>query len=416
MVRSPPSLHAPAVPSRRSIHLRWLLTLRWFSIGSFGLLLLAAWLLFDWQLSLPMLLGLLVIEAASNLLLVAWTRRSHELPERGMAAVIIIDVAVLTVLLAYASGSLNPFTSLYLLHIAIAAMVLRPLGTGAVVVVCLIAYGMLTLNQPHMAQAPHLQMHLAGMWAAFAITGPLLAVSLVQIRRALDRYDTQLAEAHAQAERNHKLISLATLAAGAAHELATPLGTIAVVARELELRGARIDARIFSDAQLVRQEVDRCTAILRQLSVSAGEGTGETAQSMTVRDLLRRSIEGTGACLEESDALEISLHVPPDLLRRALRGLVRNAVLASAEVTVQALQSDRAVEVRITDAGPGIPAALLDRIGEPFFTTRPVGQGMGLGVFFAREVCRALGGDVWLTSTEGAGTTAHIQLPFSHAP
>jgi len=395
------------------LHVRWLLQLRWLAVACFLALLLVSEWLYAQSVSMVSLLGVLAAAVGSNLVLQAWLRRRGQLGAGIIVSVLSLDVVVLTVLLALSNGSLNPFTSLYLIHVAVGAMVLPPRLSAGLVALSIGAYGTLFFLQPPDGHGHHLQGHLVSMWIAFAFTAPFLALALHLVRSTLSQYEAQLAQARRQSLRDQKLASLATLAAGAAHELSTPLGTIAVVARELERRLEGADPTAAEDARLIRSEVDRCATILRQLAVDAGEGTGEATAAVRLDVLLAQTCRGLPVQLQLSEALAATaLEVPADLVSRALRGLVKNAVQASESVEITAhMEAGGRLRVDVRDHGVGIPPEVLVRIGEPFFTARPLGEGMGLGVFFAREVMARLGGAVSLASQPGAGTTARIHFP-----
>jgi two-component system sensor histidine kinase RegB len=265
-----------------------------------------------------------------------------------------------------------------------------------------------------------MELHLRGMWVAFGVAASFIVYFLLRIRRALALREAELAASRRLAARQERLASLATLAAGAAHELSTPLGTIAVVMIELQRRASALgaDAEAMEDLRLVRGQVDRCRAILERMSTDAGETIGESPVATPLGAL----IEGALADLPPAIAVQRSLdagaaawcvRVPPRAFGQALRGLVKNAQEASppgAPVSVAVRDDGGSVAVEVSDRGPGIPAAVLERIGEPFFTTKPTGKGMGLGVFLARTTLERLGGNLRITSSS-AGTRALLVLP-----
>jgi two-component system sensor histidine kinase RegB len=268
----------------------------------------------------------------------------------------------------------------------------------------------------HMHHAAHgvaeMNLHLQGMWFAFAVAAFVLAYFVTRVTHDLELQRREATHAEARALRAEKLASLATLAAGAAHELATPLATIAVVAKELERElshGSSAD-----DARLIRSEVDRCKHILEQMASDAGASAGEVFCQIGVRTLIDTSLEG----LSERERVvvelstEASLKAPSNVLSRALRGLVRNALQASTtQVTVHAESRGSELVIDVLDRGTGMTPEVLANVGEPFFTTKPPGQGMGLGVFLARALCDRLGGRFELSSTLGQGTRVTMSLP-----
>jgi len=403
--------------------LAWLVRLRWFAVASQALTVLVAERLLHMPLSTGWLYAIVAATATSNLVCALWLRRKPAVRESALAALMALDFVLLTALLYAAGGPSNPFTVLYLVHIALAAIVLRPSFAWALAALAAACFGALFLlpNETpsmHMHHASHgvaeMSLHLQGMWFAFAVAAFVLAYFVTRVTHDLELQRREAALAQARALRAEKLASLATLAAGAAHELATPLATIAVVAKELERElssGSNAD-----DARLIRDEVDRCKHILEQMASDAGASAGEVFRQVSVRTLIDTSLDG----LNERErvvvelATEASLKVPSNVLSRALRGLVRNALQASGgqtQVTVRAESHGDELTIEVRDRGTGMTPDVLASVGEPFFTTKPPGQGMGLGVFLARALCDRLGGRCELSSTLGEGTRVLISLP-----
>jgi two-component system sensor histidine kinase RegB len=266
-------------------------------------------------------------------------------------------------------------------------------------------------------------MHMQGMWVAFGIAAVFIVYFVTRVTRDLARREAELARARSAALRSEKLASLATLAAGAAHELATPLSTIAVVARELERAleraGAMGDA--VADARLIRQEVARCRGILEQLAVDAGQSAGESFCELSVRSLVEQATEGVSRrervhSAIAADVEALHLYVPPRSVAQAVRGVIENALQASpddADVTVRASCAGDHCSIVIEDAGSGMAPEVKARAGEPFFTTKEPGKGMGLGLFLTRAVIERLGGGVAIDSAPGRGTRVALNMPLA---
>ena len=222
---------------------------------------------------------------------------------------------------------------------------------------------------------------------------------------------------------------MGTLAAGAAHELATPLSTIAVVARDVEkafeehppeFPGAD---EVVEDVHLIRSQLDRCRKILDRMSSRAGDVIGEPYVEVTMQQL---ADEVLGELLDreqiqvtiEQSVSDKTISVPLDSIGQALRGLLQNALDASAKgspVRLNISQDDSGWRWQILDSGHGMAKDVLKRIDEPFFTTKQPGKGMGLGVFLAQNVVKRLGGDIQFESQPEQGTTATVHLPFEKA-
>ena len=405
------------------INYGWLIRLRWSMVVGQLAAIVGVRFLLGLPLPLSPLLAIVAIEAVSNVGAAMLARR-RSARQAWMAAAMAFDVLMCTGLLFFTGGPSNPFSFLYLVQIALAATTLRGLWTWSLTGLALACSAVLfRWHRPLPVPGSHelyMELHLRGMWVAFGVAASFIVYFLLRVRRALELRDAELAASRRLAARQERLASLATLAAGAAHELSTPLGTIAVVMTELQRRAARsgADAEATEDLRLVREQVDRCRSILERMSTDAGEMVGEGLVAAPLGTLI------AGALADLSPAVPVRqdiaardaaglVRVPPRAFAQALRGILKNAQEASppggaVALSVRVGAGRMSLEVR--DHGPGIPPAILERIGEPFFTTKSPGKGMGLGVFLTRTTVERLGGNVRITSSP-AGTTAVIVLP-----
>jgi len=421
-----PAAEPPA--SRRDpdrINFDWLIRLRWAAIG--GQLITIGAVQFAMQLEIPTaaLLALVAVEIASNLgcALLARERRPRQ---AWLAAVMALDVLLFSGLLYLTGGPNNPFSFLYLIPIALAAMTLRAAWTWALVMLSLACSAFLFAAHrplPLGDHARHMTLHLQGMWVALGVAASFIVYFLLRVRRALERHERELDAARSAAQRQEKLASLATLAAGAAHELLTPLSTIAVIAGDLQrdLAQPGASARAVEDARLVRAEVERCRAIIERMRADAGDTAGEGFAAVPVAALVETAVGGaadTRVAVRPEIApavVDRLLTVPPRAVGQALAALIENAQQASPpgdDVVLRVGRAGDRIHFEIRDHGAGMPADVLARVGEPFFTTKPAGRGMGLGVFLARAVADRLGGAVTITSAPGTGTSVVFALPL----
>lgn len=425
---SPRPAPAPAHPDQ--INFGWLIRLRWSMVAGQLATILGVRLLLGFALPLTPLLTIIALEAASNVLasnVVKGNRRQAR--EWWLAAAMAFDIVMFTGLLYLTGGPSNPFSFLYLVQIALAAITLRAGWTWALVALALSGSAVLFLwHRPfpdNVSHAAYMSMHLRGMWIAFGVAAGFIVYFLLRVRRALEAREGELAASRRETARQERLASLATLAAGAAHELSTPLATIAVVMKELEHTVTRIpggvsDGEALKDIQLVREQVDRCRAILERMSSEAGTSLGETFVDAPVEQIVTAALSGLSprvtvkTQIADGDRAK-RLRLPPRAFSQALQGIIKNAQDASADGAEIILRVSSghgsSIDFEIRDQGRGIPSSILDRIGEPFFTTKPTGRGMGLGVFLARAVVERLGGQVHLDSQVGVGTVATLHLP-----
>jgi two-component system sensor histidine kinase RegB len=316
-------------------------------------------------------------------------------------------------------GAANPFAVVFLVNVTLAAVTLGAGWTWTIAAVSIAAYASLfawpTVPAHPVRSGGEWPAHLAGMWLAFATTAALIAFFVIGVTRTLAQRERKLADLRALAARNERLVSLTALAAGAAHELATPLASIAVAAGELGREGS---SSVRSDAELIRSQVARCRDILDRMSGRASGKWLEVARPVPIAEiagLLREEIGAERAARFRVDAERGgSIRTCPAALVQALGNLVRNAFEASGlagEVTlVISLRAGRVAFV-VQDRGAGMPADVLARAGEAFFSTKGGASGRGLGLFVARLFAERHGGALTVHSAPGRGTTAVLELP-----
>lgn len=425
----------PAPPPRDAW--AWLARLRWGACAGQASAICGV----RWWLGVPVparsLLVLVLASAASNLWLVLRLRRALLPSARAMTVLFVVDLVVCSVALAASGGVHNPFVQVSLVHVALAATVLPAAGLGTVLAAaaaCLVTLFLAPLPDPVRYGLQSSPRYLSGMAAAYAVTAGFIALFVARTQQALARSEADLALARGRASRDERLGTLATLAAGAAHELAGPLGAIAVAAGEMEraLSGegagrppAGFDA-LRDDVVLVRREVRRCREVLRQMAEDAEAAAGDAPTAVYPAQLVREAVEGLAG------AARVRLHLAPGaptlwVPRRSvvhgLRAVVHNALQASAaaaaagkgEVAVRVVQRGNHVHIMVADAGMGMSEAVRARAGEPFFTTKGEVGGTGLGLFLARTVFERLGGGLDVASYPGRGTTVELQLPLAAA-
>jgi two-component system sensor histidine kinase RegB len=406
------------------INFDWLIRLRWAAIGGQLITIGAVHFVLNVDIPLVPLLALVGIEMGSNVACALAARRWRP-RQVWLAAVMALDVLLFSGLLYLTGGPNNPFSFLYLIPIALASMTMRPAWTWALVGLSLACSAVLFATHEPLTigdHARHMSLHLRGMWVAFGVAASFIVYFLLRVRRALERHERELDAARAVAQRQERLASLATLAAGTAHELLTPLSTIAVIAADLQrdLAQPGAPARAVEDARLVRAEVDRCRTIIQRMRADAGDMAGEGFAPVAVTALVDSAVGGAGSRVAvrpeiAAAIVDRTLTVPPRAVGQALSALIENAQQASPpgdDVRLRVAPAGHQIRFEISDRGSGMPAEVLARVGEPFFTTKPAGRGMGLGVFLARAVADRLGGEVTITSAPGAGTSVVFALPL----
>jgi len=419
-----------AIPDRNWVNIQWLARLRWAEIAGQAATVLVGQFLLDGALPMAHLLAVIAVGLVSNLAIELYyfgdRRRPHTaarpVDERQIALVMMLDIAVLTGLLYFSGGPNNPFAFLYMVQIALATVLVRALWSWMLVALSFVGFGFLLIA--HQPLAVRDDFRMIGMWVALGVASAFVVHFLRRITTALAERDAELTLARGLAARQERLASLATMAAGAAHELSTPLGTVALAAKELERALTRSEEpELAADARLIREQVGRCRAILEQMAQGAGT-VGEGVATCTIEELLDEALVGARAAPPVHrdipvDLGRIGLRLPPRAVSQALRSLITNAQDASpatSAVMITVHSEDGALELAIRDRGAGMPSEILARIGEPFFTTKPPGRGIGLGLFLARAVVEAVGGRLEIESEAGQGTCVRVRLPMDVSP
>ena len=273
----------------------WLTRIRYgVIIGQVVLILIAAFLS---HIELP--LGWLAIPFAvmlgSNYLLGWMDQKTNA--RRALGLSLAIDIIALTAVLALSGGPANPFTLLFLVQITLSAVVLSKAWTWFLGLLSILGFGFLflvhvtlpVLEGHHPAQG--FSAHLYGMWIAFVAAALLITILIGRVSEALRAHEVEVLRLQDQLNRQEKVTSIATLAAGAAHELGTPLSTIAVVAKELEHYASEssADPYVTSEARLIRSGVERCGEILRAMSAKGAQLSGEAPRLIALKNFSERS-------------------------------------------------------------------------------------------------------------------------------
>ncbi|MBL8768023.1 MAG: HAMP domain-containing histidine kinase [Planctomycetes bacterium] len=436
-----------AALDRVRINFHWLLKLRWAAAA--GQAATIALVVNGLGIALPVFpLGVILgFEALSNVVLHGWSRgrfsdpgepRTREQVERALAVVMLVDLVLLFALLFFTGGPTNPFSMFFMVNVVLAAVLLRPKATVALTLVALCSYATLFfvhlpvpeldvmsyVSRPSPDAAPlffgRLSTYLSGLLTAFVAAVCVIVWFVTRVSSERGALERALAARQQSAARAERLEALGTLAAGAAHELASPLSTIAVIAKDLEKQLLAVGAseEVAEDARLIRSEVGRCRAILDQMAIDAGQSLGESQVATTARELLAEALD----TVREPERVEVTiddperaLGVPRRALGLALRQIIKNALDASPpdfHVVVKADVTPDTLRVVVRDQGSGMDATTLARATDPFFTTKEPGKGMGLGLFLTQTVVERLGGRLVFESVKDRGTTVKVTIPL----
>lgn len=419
--------------NRFLVNASWLVRLRWLAV--FGQILTVLAVSAGLGISVPVMeLSLVILlTLCSNVAFATWlvsTRGGGWPSPRILTLVLSYDLLSLTALLALTGGLANPFCVFFLVNLTLSGMILDKRHEIAVLVLAIAC--LICLSFVYRPLEDFERTVFSGAWQAWSVRdlGRLVAMVtcaatvvwfVARLSDGLRTVEAELRVAEQRRAESQRLEALGTLAAGAGHELATPLSTIAVVASELRRAcdQSEVPSEFREDVELIRTEVQRCRAILNRMSGTAGQAAAVEMSRIPVEDL----VQGALGELKDSPRVVVTmdenvgrrvLKVPVQSVQQAVRAVLQNAFDASppsSQVALEVQWRDAYLELAVQDQGPGMPTQVLARASDPFFTTKQPGEGMGLGLFLTRSVVERLGGRLEIRSAEREGTRVVIALP-----
>ena len=333
------------------------------------------------------------------------------------------DILLLGWALYFTGGASNPFITLLLVPVALSAAALSGRATAVVTALAAALYGMLIFIYVPLPDMPmhgsEFRLHLTGMTINFMIAVLLLAVFVGRMSASLNTQREAIRQLHERALRDESILAIATQAAGAAHQLNTPLSTLRTLLPELE-RGREADAALRADVEVMTGEVERCRDILRDMVEYGRQQLAGTAQVTTLGDYVRENVDRFRLLRPEA---EVTMEIAPESrqqpiaaqpgLAHALLNLMQNALDASLQngsdvVTVHATVADSRVEFVIGDHGDGLSTSRT--ISLPTISDKP--DGLGIGLALARSTVERMHGELHAHSDAG-GTRVCVTLPLA---
>jgi two-component system, sensor histidine kinase RegB len=432
---------AQSVGGGGRVRLRTLSNLRWLAVAGQSAALFLVYFALGYALPLAYCAIAIAVSAALNIVLALRYPPTHRLTNREATFYLAFDVLQLAALLYLTGGIANPFALMFVAPVVIAA---ATLNLGNVLILAFIAFASVSviainhLPLPWPQGEPLIlpQLYQAGIWTALMIGIGFTSVYAWRIASESARMSAGLAATQLALSREHRLAALGALATAAAHELGTPLGTIAVVARELE-RALPENSTEIEDVRLLRAQAERCRAIIARLANPEEAMLGSTARLPLGALLDDIAAPHRGEDLEirvtvtppsggQNDHAVPQVWRAPELLH-GLGNIIENAAdFAQFLVAVDASWDEQYLYVSVTDDGPGFDPEIFEALGEPYITSRPghhaLGEtemgpqsplekheGMGLGFFIAKILLEQTGGVVKADNLQDGGAQVSIR-------
>ena len=402
-------------------NVRLLSVLRLLAIGGQLGTILVVHLLFGAHLPLVPMISAVAVLAALNLA-IAHVASRRPISDRALFATMLVDVGCLTVQLYLSGGVSNPFVWLYLLQVVIAAVLLPAWAGWALMALTSASFGWLAAS-PHRlppdfgaALSPP---YVAAAWISYTLTGILLVNFVTRIVRNLAERDARLAALRQRAAEEEHVVRMGLLASGAAHELGTPLASVAVMLgdwkRDPVVRGA---PELLGDVAEMSAEIARCKDILGQVLANAGEVRGDAPIRTTLSAFIRHTVEAWRTSHDVVVRLSDKRTDDPPMvadkpLAQTIVNLLDNAAEAGARtIDIAITAEDGQVQVAVRDDGRGFAPAVLPEFAKPYRTTKDR-DGAGLGLFLASNVLRTLGGTVEARNRPGGGAEVTLTWPLA---
>ena len=402
-----------------------LVQLRWIAVAGQVVTILITHFLMGIRLPLASMMVVPCIAVIMNVGSLMILRRRTDIAHAELFLALLFDVLALTTQLYLSGGATNPFLSLYLVQVALGAVLLHRWSVWGIVAASSACAAMLAFIHRPLVMSGALEghlfdLHIVGTWICLTMIAVLLVLFVTPVTRNIQERESHLARLRQQAAEEEHIVRMGLLASGAAHELGTPLAQVAVLLGDWRhMPQIRRDAALLEEVEEMEAAVMRCKAILSGVLLSAGEARGEAPQVTQVRDFIEAIAErwraanpGTGLRCDFGPH-DYPRIVADPVIRQALTNLLDNAREAGASCINMIVGRDREwLHFAVRDNGPGFSAEMLADVGKPYRSSKGR-QGGGLGLFLVFNVARKLGGRIDASNGAEGGAMVQLHLPLA---
>lgn len=402
-----------------------LIQLRWLAVVGQVVTIEVVHYGFGIRLPLEHMMGVLACLVVFNVASLLRWRKRREITNGELFLALLVDVGMLTAQLYLSGGATNPFVFLYLLQVILGAILLQPASTRIMVGVTTLCFaGLALVGQPLALPPDHNRglssPYIQGMLICFALNAALLVIFISRISHNLRVRDARLADLRQRAAEEEHIVRMGLLASGAAHELGTPLATLAVILGDWRhLPHFSSDPELLEEVAEMQTQVQRCKTILSGILLSAGEARGESSEKTTICTFLdelvdewRRTRPVRSFAYENRIAHDLPM-VSDSALKQMIGNVLDNALEASPHWSRLDVHCDADhLVLRVSDTGPGFAPAMLKEFGKPYQSSKGR-TGGGLGLFLVVNVARTVGGTVSAHNNAEGGATVTITLPLA---
>ncbi len=370
------------------------------------------------------LLAILVAMAIGNVVTLWLSKRADTQNNRLYFSHLLVDVIGLSALLYFTGGGTNPFVSYYLVPLCISAALLPARFTWAIAATSLAAYSVLMVQfQPLQILTPdagaHHQTfntHVVGMWINFFVSAVLITFFVVKMGQTLRDQRQELIDRRERSMRNDHIVAIATMAAGTAHELGTPMSTMSIVLEDMQSDPAVPQ----DDIKLLQQQLAHCKERLQQMVATAETHQHGERTSIAIDRFLRQLLEQwqlmrptANYTLDITGEGEAPLIATDPTLNQAIHNLLDNAAEACKEqISIGCSWDTQTWQLEIVDDGGGIAQEFTVKSGQPMASSKT--DGMGLGLFLSNAIVQRYGGSLNIAALPDGGSRALLELPLNY--
>ena len=412
-------------------NLQRLLLIRWLLLAGLLLGLFVANQVLHQRLSNTALVIILAVAVLVNGFTHFRLSKPWPLTHQEFAVQILLDIIGISFVFYFSGGATNPFVSYYLVPLIISAATLPRKYTAIFAVLSLSAYTFLLFDyipievlEPaqgeHAAHQGSYSPHIVGMWFNFLVSAALITFFVVRMSTALREQERELNIRMEDSLRDEQVLAVATLAAGIAHELGSPLTTMKVLLQEIEHDNTE-NLQLQKDLATLNKQIDLCSATLKQLTARADVTDLQRKTEKPVKTYFHSVLERWLIIRPEVKAKiayngdeSIRAHFHPTLDQSLINLLNNSADAAPEDIEINVQWDQHKATVTIADRGSGIPETIRQKLGQPFVSTKGKDKGMGLGLFLSNATISRSGGTIQLFDREGGGTTTVIELPLQN--
>ncbi len=408
--------------SHGALNLKRVLLLRGMAVIGQCMAIAVVTIILQWHMPIWHLATVIAIEI---LLTIATTVRLNfqwPISNQEFFAQLLADVAILVAFLYFFGGPTNPFIALLLLPLVIAVATLPKIYGWSMAAIAVLCYsGLMAFYVPlplHALVTYEMKLHIWGMWFEFIIIAGTISYFVKRMSDSLQERDQAIAHAREEKLMMDRVVDLGALAAGVAHELGTPLATMTIITKELQ-QDYKETQNLSEGLGILYEQLQRCKRILSTMAASTGQLQASSGCQLRIEEYLNDIITKWGDArpgihveFRSDGSGSTAKIVAEHTLTQALTNIFNNAADESPDyVEIDVHCSDHDVVIDVCDLGRGFPPEIARDVGQPFFSKKE--DGLGLGLFLATTVINRLGGSVSLFSRREGGSCTRVVFPLT---